>query len=98
MRLERVNISERGIAHTGHRTSVMQEFADIRAAAAHAFEPRPGHQSQRIVEAGEPRLDLVIAPDRAGESKQIIHLHHALSSRCLLYTSPSPRDRQKSRM
>ena len=33
-------------------------------------------------------------PDRAEED----HLEHKLHGLCLLYTSPSPRDRQKSRM
>ena len=29
---------------------------------------------------------------------ELVRLEHSISSFCLLYTSPSPRDRQKSRM
>ena len=35
---------------------------------------------------------------RATDVHGAVHLHHAINEVCLLYTSPSPRDRQKSRM
>ena len=67
MRLERVDISKRRVPHTSDRTSVVQELADIGAAAAHALEPCPRHQSERIGEVGKPSLDLRISPDRTVE-------------------------------
>ena len=36
--------------------------------------------------------------DAAGICEQLGIPHHVVDTRCLLYTSPSPRDRQKSRM
>ena len=41
--LERIDISKRRVSQTSDRTSVVQELADICAAAAHAFKPCPRH-------------------------------------------------------
>jgi hypothetical protein len=73
MSLERIDISERRVRHACHRTTVVQQFTDIGAAAAHALKPCPRHQPVRIGELGEPGLDLRIAPDCTGEPQQIVH-------------------------
>src|SRR5262245_48037846 len=73
MRLERVDISKRRVPHTSNGTSVVQHFADIGAAAAHALKPCPRHQSVRIRNL-EPSLDFRIAPHRAMEPQDIVHL------------------------
>src|SRR5437899_9893410 len=64
MSLERVDIPKRRVPHTSDWTSVVQELADIGAAAAHALKPCPRHQSERIGEVGKPSLNLRISPDR----------------------------------
>src|SRR5215813_5359868 len=73
MSLKRVDISKRRVPHTSDRTSVVQELADIGAAAAHALKPRPRHQPEWIGEAGKPNLNSRIASDRTGEPQQIVH-------------------------
>ncbi len=50
MSFERVDISKGRVPHTSDRASVVQELADIGAAAAHALKPCPRHQSERIGE------------------------------------------------
>src|SRR5262249_34945591 len=72
--LERIDISNRCGPHTSDRTSVVQELADIGAAAAHALKPCPRHQSERIGEVGKPSLNPRVASDRTGEPQQIVHL------------------------
>jgi hypothetical protein len=67
MSLECVDISKRRVPHTSNRTPVVQELADIGAATAHAFEPYPRHQSERIGEVGKPSLNLRVSSDRTRE-------------------------------
>jgi hypothetical protein len=67
MCLESIDISKRRIPYTSDWTSVVQEFADIGAAAAHALKPCPRHQAERIGEVGKPSLDLRITPERTVE-------------------------------
>ena len=43
----------------------------------------------------EKTFSIVIPPPNVTGS---LHMGHALNNSCLLYTSPSPRDRQKYRM
>src|SRR5262245_32366617 len=73
MRLERIDIPKRGVSHTSDRASVVQELADVGAAAAHALKPGPCHHPVRIDEAGKPILDPGIPPHRAVEPQQIVH-------------------------
>ena len=59
---------------------------------------RPGSVRKPVLEAGAgdseyTRYDRAIA----AEAERWLH-DHAVGNACLLYTSPSPRDRQKSRM
>ena len=46
------------------------------------------------------RLKDIVASDfpQSGASELLREMYHNLGVDCLLYTSPSPRDRQKSRM
>ena len=44
---------------------------------------------------GKPRFSLHDGPPFSNGG---LHMGHALNKSCLLYTSPRPRDRQKSRM
>jgi hypothetical protein len=74
MTRERVDISKWRVPDTGNRTSIVQEFPDIGAAAAHALEPSPRHQSVRIGDVEKPSIDPRITSDRTGEPQQIIHL------------------------
>src|SRR5262249_57989447 len=60
MSLECVDISKRRVPHTSDRTSVVQELADIGAAATHALKPCPRHQSERIGELRKPSPRLTI--------------------------------------
>jgi hypothetical protein len=71
MSLECVDISKRRVPHTSDRTSVVQELADIGAAAAHALKPCLRHKSERIGEVGKPSLDLRISSDRTVEPQFI---------------------------
>src|ERR1051325_1914823 len=73
MRLEGVDIAERRILHASDRTAVVKELAHVGAAAAHALEPRPRHGAERIGEAGEPRLDAGIAPQRPRQPEDLVH-------------------------
>jgi len=73
MRFERVDISERGVPHARDGAAVVQEFANVGGAAAHAFKPRPRHQSMGRGHAGEPSFDLGISSNRAVEPQKIVH-------------------------
>ena len=73
MRLERVDISERRIPYARDGTAVMQEFANVGAAAAHAFKPRPHHQPMGVGYPGEPSFDAKIASNGAREPQKIVH-------------------------
>ena len=52
-----------------------------------AFSPNPDDD-------GEPFCVVIPPPNVTGS----LHMGHAFNTACLLYTSPSPRDEQSSRM
>jgi hypothetical protein len=67
MSLEGVDISKWRLPDTSDRTTVVQQFADVGTAPAHAIKPCPRHQSERIDKVGKPGLNLRVSSDRAGE-------------------------------
>ena len=56
------------------------------------YQVQLGNLSEKAVEAIE---EMGIAPSNKGDDRGFFI---TMKSNCLLYTSPSPRDRQKSRM
>ena len=65
---EGIDIRKRGIFHTGNGMTVVQEFANFRPAAAHAFEPWLRHPSQLVVGFTEPHVDAAVSLNGAGEA------------------------------
>ena len=61
------DVGKRGIFHAGSRMTVVQEFANVRSAAAHAFEPRLRHRSQLVVGRNKPCVDAGVSLNGAGE-------------------------------
>ena len=66
-------------------------------------------RAQRMISSREIRVVTIADPIRCGFGYPVLvqlkcevgassRVAHALAESCLLYTSPSPRDRQKSRM
>ena len=52
-----------------------------------------------IITGGATRIGAAIAEKLSGPNKEIIiHFNKSKSKACLLYTSPSPRDKRRSRM
>ena len=61
------------------------------------------NKAQKRIVAHKNGPALVIAGAGSGKTRVITHrvaqlIHSGVPASCLLYTSPSPRDRQKSRM
>jgi len=67
MSTEGVDVPKRGLFHARSRTAVVQELANVRPTAAHAFKPRLRHPTQLVVGPGKPEVDAVVSPDGAGE-------------------------------
>ena len=72
--------------------------------AAKGYEPRPGQATMagKVAEVIEGKKHLVVEAG-TGTGKSLAYLVPAAYAaeelgNCLLYTSPSPRDRQKARM
>ena len=59
----------------------------------------PGEYEVTVVAEGyEPETKLVEVDDNGHDEAPVLNFELAPATDCLLYTSPSPRDRQKSRM
>ena len=50
MSLERVDIPERRVTQACDGTTIVQEFSNIGAAAAHALKPHPRYEPERVGE------------------------------------------------
>jgi hypothetical protein len=70
---EGVDVRERGGADTRGGVAVVQELANVRAAAAHRLEPGPSHLSQRMLGRREPAVDVRIARNGARQEEEIAH-------------------------
>ena len=84
---------------------LVHRFYNLRRAALKTVEPNPAHIALAKLEAGLKssggQLTLVTQNvddlHERGGAQEVIHMHGILTS-CLLYTSPSPRDKRQSRM
>ena len=56
------------------------------------------HEHETLTEVTEARNNASSKAEKAAATPDNANLVNALAGACLLYTSPSPRDRQKSRM
>jgi len=70
---EGVDISERRIARTYRRTTIVQQLANIGAAVAHLLEPRQSDPPQSVVGLRKPGVDAGVAPDGAREQEKRAH-------------------------
>ena len=64
---EGIHIAKRDIVHARSRTAIVQELANVGAAAAHAFEPWLGEPPQPVQRPRKPEVDNRIAMNGAGE-------------------------------
>jgi hypothetical protein len=62
-----VDVGKCRVFHTGDGMAVVQELANIRAAAAHAFKPWLRHPSQFVVGFTEPHVDAAVSLNGARE-------------------------------
>ena len=95
---EEIKINPENIIHIGAHLDLtsLNKIADLDFPAL-KFERFRSRTAKALSEVDQEDPDLFFAAIRQGE----ILLHHpyeSFTSSCLLYTSPSPRDRQKSRM
>lgn len=70
---EYVDVTKRGISHTRGRVTVVQEFGDVVATAAHDLEPLFRNDREIGPARLEPPVDLGQASDRTVESEEAGH-------------------------
>jgi len=65
MSTEGVDVPKRRISHARGGMAIVQKLANVRAAAAHLFEPWPGDPSQLAVGLGKPGVNAGVSLNRA---------------------------------
>jgi len=70
VRLEGVDVSERRVLYACDGAAIVQQFANIGAAAAHLFKPSLCDPPQFIGRLTEPGVDRGVVADRTGEPKE----------------------------
>ena len=83
-----LQLSRRALSHSVGHAFVAAPV--VQPSVAHAFFESRAQQLLQPLAAAQPRV--------AGLLREVAEIDRRRSKICLLYTSPSPRDRQKSRM
>lgn len=73
VRGEDIDVAERGIRHAGRGMAIVQKLGDVGTAAAHLLEPHAGDGAQLRASRFNPLVYLLLAPDRAIETKKAGH-------------------------
>src|SRR5438128_4948315 len=78
VRSEYIDVAERHISQTCHRTAVLQKFPDFVPAFSHHLKPLMRDSSQFTCMLFHPRIDGGIPLDRAVESQQFRSHRHGI--------------------
>lgn len=73
MRREGIDVGKGGIAHARRGMAIMQKLANVRAAAAHLFEPRQSEAPQSVIAVRKPSINAWVSPNGTGEAHERVH-------------------------
>ena len=77
MRRECIDVTERRVAHARRRMAIMQQFAHVVAALAHALEPRTRDRTKLTRLAFEPRVNVRVVLHASRKAQQLDSSTHS---------------------